>query len=175
MSCILVGDKPITLYLLIHTKEEVGISLTRELGVSLLLNIGNGLNYIHNRGFLHNDLKLDNVAIGTSIVSSRLKAFIIDFGKVCLTENGKMYKLSEEEKEHYKHEHPQVALDLRDGLVSQSNSTDIYSFGRILKRINNSVISSPGISQISKSAIAYHSHCRPATNDIISVLEKMTV
>ena len=44
---------------------------------------------------------------------------------------------SEEEKEHYKHEHPQVALDLRDGLVSQSNSTDIYSFGRILILLSN--------------------------------------
>ncbi len=41
---------------------------------------------------LHNDLKLDNVAIGTS-VSMQVRPYIIDFGKACSVGCGKTHKL----------------------------------------------------------------------------------
>ena len=50
--------------------------------------------------------------------------------------------LSKAEKDMYKKEHPQVAPDLRDGLVGQSEMTDIYSLGRIMKRCNSVIIHS---------------------------------
>ena len=59
---------------------------------------------------LHNDLKLDKVVLGNTMASSKsIKAYIVDFGKVCKSEHAKTYNLTEEEKGVYKKEHTQVA------------------------------------------------------------------
>ena len=66
------------------------------------------LQYIHSnfKGYLHNDLKLDNIVIGNT-VNRKLKPYT--FGKVCPIKNGKKYFRRDTEKEVYKTEHPQVA------------------------------------------------------------------
>ncbi len=68
---------------------------------------------IHDKGIVHNDLKLDNVAIG-SCSSGLVKAYIIDLGKACQLECGRMYTLTEAEREKYKKDHSQIAPDLRN-------------------------------------------------------------
>jgi serine/threonine protein kinase len=37
---------------------------------------------VYNKGYLHNDLNLDNIVIGNSL-NGKLKPYIIDFGKAC--------------------------------------------------------------------------------------------
>lgn len=103
------------------------------------------LQYIHSnfKGYLHNDLKLDNIVIGNT-VNRKLKPYT--FGKVymCPIKNGKKYFRRDTEKEVYETEHPQVAPELCDGLVEQSISTesDVYSLGRIMKRCNSVMLHS---------------------------------
>ena len=80
------------------------------------LSLCKGLQHVHTSGFLHNDLKLDNVVVGISL-SGKLRPYIIDFGKACPVARGKKYSLKEEDIIIYKSEHPQVAPDLLDGLV----------------------------------------------------------
>ena len=81
-----------------------GVDLTSHLAFQLLLDISKGLQFIHDSGILHNDLKLDNVVFGSSITKP-LRAYIVDFGRACSVRNGKTYQLLSEEKALYKKEH----------------------------------------------------------------------
>ena len=78
--------------------------------------------------------------------------------------------LSEAEKDTYKKEHPQVAPDLQDGLVGQSEMTDIYSLGRIMKRCNSVIIHSMKLVEFIRRILAYHSQERPDLEMILCVL-----
>ena len=110
MSYIHVDMKSISLYTLLY-ESHTNITLSSQVCTQLLVNLCKGVQFIHSLRFLHNDLKLDNVVIG-STMSGTLKPYVIDFGKACPTSKGKKYALSEAEKDIYKREHPQIAPDL---------------------------------------------------------------
>ena len=55
---------------------------SQDLVLSFLLQ---GLQFIH-ENILHNDLKCDNVVIGSTL-SKQLKIYIVDFGKACLMQS----------------------------------------------------------------------------------------
>ena len=85
--------------------------------INILKQIATGLNYMHTKyQFIHNDIKSDNISPLTA--ATCLRAVIIDFGKACNIANGKLYKLSEIQKEQYKKDHPHIAPDLRDCQMS---------------------------------------------------------
>lgn len=67
--------------------------------------------------------------------SRPLKTYIGDLGKACKVDRGKQYTLSSEQKVIYKHQHKQIAPDLRDGLAAQSIPTDVYLLGRVLNKL----------------------------------------
>ena len=52
------------------------------------------------------------------IRNHQLQPYIIDFGKAHRIDCGKMYTLSESERQEFKVEHSHITLDLRDGLVA---------------------------------------------------------
>ena len=83
---------------------------------------------------------------------------------------GRTYSLTNAEINIYKKEHPQVAPDLRDGLVRQSISTDIFSLGRIMKCCNSVVMHSSELSPLIRRALSYHSQDRPSIEAILSLL-----
>ncbi len=59
-------------------------------------------------------------------------AYIIDLGKACQIECGRMYTLTEAEREKSR----KIILRLRrDGLTKQSTQSDVYSLGRIIKKL----------------------------------------
>ena len=100
--------------------HDEDIPLTPHVALDIILQISNGLNFIHKKGILHNDLKLDNVVLGSSM-STSTRAYIIDFGRAFLIEKvGKKYNLTYEQRRVYAKEHTQIAPDLRDGQISVS-------------------------------------------------------
>ena len=121
--------------------------------------------HIHGQKFLHNDIKLDNI-----VQTQQLKPYIIDFGKARPIGKGKVYSLSENEREKFKEEHAHIAPDLRDGLVPQSVPTDVYTYGRVLKRCNSIIIRSHKLEQFCKQVLSYHSNDRPCVETILSFL-----
>ena len=151
--------KSVTLFLLYENVRS--ISFSPQQCSDMLVSLCSGVQYIHISEFLHNDLKLDNVVLGNS-VSGKLKPYIIDFGKACPVTKGRTYSLINAEINIYKKEHPQVAPDLRDGLVRQSISTDIFSLGRIMKRCNSVIMHSSELSPLIRQALSYHSQDRPS-------------
>ncbi len=165
MSLILFEGQPLSL----HSALESGMHLEADRSLLCLLRISHGLDYIHSKGILHNDLKLDNVVL-CKCEEGFLKPYIIDLGKMCKVDSARKYFLSEEECQRYKIEHSQIAPDLRDGHVKQSTATDVYSLGRIIKKMNRCVIKDDKISIIVKQCLLYHSHSRPSMKKIIESL-----
>lgn len=137
----------------------------------VLVQIVQGLDQLHNKyRIIHNDLKGDNVVLSSSVQGS-LSAVIIDFGKACEFSQAKAYKLSNQQKEHYKLHHPHIAPDLRDGLCKQSPSSDIFSFGRMMNIINaSSFLKSDRVSELSQKCMQYNGQLRP---DIILLKSSM--
>lgn len=85
-----------------------------------------------------------------------LGAVIIDFGKACETSKGRSYSLSKDQVDYYKLYHPHIAPDLRDGKCKQSFASDIYSFGRIMKIVNDfSLLKNAEIMKLSENYMQY--------------------
>ena len=80
MSYIHVDDKQVTLYTLLHKQEDPYIAPSDKQCTSILVGVCKGLQFIHGQGYLHNDIKLDNIVLGTT-TTGELKPYIIDFGK----------------------------------------------------------------------------------------------
>ena len=84
--------------------------------------------FIHERGFLHNDLKSNNVVID----GSENKPVIIDFGKSCKIVKARLRKPKVIEKSMKKF--PHIAPEIHRG-ERQSIASDVFSFGYLVTRL----------------------------------------
>lgn len=131
----------------------------------LLLGILRGVQYLHNLGILHNDIKGDNVLVQNSVLGT--SSILTDLGKGCYLRNAKSYSLSREKKLEYARYHPQIAPDLVDGHCKQSKYSDIYSIGRILREVNKKILKNPDIEKYSSLCLSYLCTERPTTTENI--------
>ena len=114
------------LHRVLHSDQhEIGFDLVVVDWKKFLIGTVSALNYLHKSNILHNDIKLDNI-----LLDQRYESVLIDFNKGCFTNEEKSYKL---EKCRYASEHPQVAPGFRDGHCKQSQFSDVYAIGRIIK------------------------------------------
>ena len=134
----------------------------------MLISLCKGLQHVHTSGFLHNDLKLDNVVVGISL-SGKLRPYITHFGKACPVARGKKYSLKGKTLSFTR---KSIHRLHRDGLVQQCQATDIYSLGRILKRCNSVLLHSPEFSTQIRKVLSYHSRDRPELENILLMFSK---
>ena len=93
-----------------------------------------GLQAIHLSGFIHNDIKPNNVLI--EVKGLHYNAVIIDFGKSCPLHKGAFYKFpSKMEKQNHLKCYPHLAPELVFGDSPQNVFTDIYSLGFTVKNV----------------------------------------
>ena len=117
------------LHRVLHSDQhEIGFDLVVVDWKKFLIGTVSALNYLHKSNVLHNDIKLDNI-----LLDQRYESVLIDFNKGCFTNEEKSYNLSKLEKCRYASEHPQVAPGFRDGHCKQSQFSDVYAIGRIIK------------------------------------------
>lgn len=64
---------------------------------------------------------------------------LIDFGKACPTTEGKYRKFSKEMQQKYIQNYSHIAPKIVDGTAPQSRSSDMYSFGLVIKKIGEFV------------------------------------
>lgn len=139
--------------------------------ISFLLQVGDAIRHVHVKNIIHNDIKLNNIVLGK--VRNETLPYLVDFGKACYMGYAIKYKLSKSEIDLYKKRYPQVAPDLRDGLVSQSAKSDVYSFGRIIKVIvrNTPSIVAESYRCLINATTKYNASERPDIDTVLTFLK----
>lgn len=102
---------------------------------TILLGMASAVQYIHAKEILHNDIKSDNIILECR-QSDSFHSILIDFGKGCFITDARMYNLTEDQKQIYVNEHPQVAPEIHEGQAKQSVHSDMYSLGRVINQVN---------------------------------------
>ena len=157
--------------LLKHCSEKM--LLDAKAWKQILVGCTSALVYLQSKHILHNDIKTDNVLIEST--SSGVRAILIDFNKACLSCEAKLYKLSLEEKRKYSKFHPQIAPEVRNGSQRQSFASDIYSFGRIMYKINDIALMVPYVNSLSSLCLSPTSAKRPYASELEKSLSNLFV
>lgn len=109
------------------------LSLTTNEWISILVDIAEALFHVHNKGFLHCDVKSNNVLVAGK------KGFLIDFGKAC--------QISRPTARKYTSFYNYIATEVLRGLPV-STSSDIFSLGVIIcnvgMKLSNACLESLG-------------------------------
>ena len=137
----------------------------------ILFGMVSALKHIHINNILHSDIKSDNIMIDNR--SSIPQSILIDFGKGRFISDGKVYKLSLQEQRCYAIEHPHVAPDLRDGHCRQSQYSDVYSLGKVIKLINDKFFHIPFIASHASFCTQYIRTKRPSADDLFNSMQRM--
>ena len=93
-------------------------------------SIADVLLHIHKAGYVHGDLKTDNV-----LIEAGMCAVIIDFGKSVLSNKAKLNKIPLSEQSDYQAKYPWVAPEVVNGTTPLSRESDIFAYGCLIKRI----------------------------------------
>ena len=88
--------------------------------IRISFNVADALFHLHKKGFLHCDLKSNNIIVSNG------KGYLIDFGKVCTITSPSAKK--------YDKIYPHIAPEVLRGSPC-SKQSDIYSLGIVLKKI----------------------------------------
>ena len=102
--------------------------------LDIIRKFASALVHVHDIGFLHNDIKANNVLL--DIVDGAFNPVIIDFGKSLPMGGAKGPKdLSLKKQKKYMEDFPHIAPEIVTGKSGQSRKSDIYSFGKVVKSI----------------------------------------
>ena len=138
---------------------------------SVLGKIFEALSHIHSKGYIHGDIKSDNIVIRSACGS--YMPIIIDFGKAKKSGEAKKYKLTEKEKEKYSRKYKHIAPEVVWGRHPKSAASDIYSFGQVISLVCF-YHKSLELQSIAKQCIDGTPEKRPSIVEIISQLLKIT-
>jgi len=122
-------DKPYTMYSVLQSSNS---SLELDTWLILIHQLAQAISYLHNQGFIHRDIKVDNVLV--SHLNHECCAILIDFGKcTASTARGCLIKcLTPEEQEKYKRKHGHIAPEIINGSHPPSFASDVYCYGQIV-------------------------------------------
>lgn len=131
----------------------------------VLTELAKALGFIHNRGYLHNDFKENNVVL--HYTKAKWSPVIIDFGKsvrISMAQHGK--------KKDPKYYH-WIAPEVLSGGSCPSTLSDIFSLGRIIrfvakKVMNHSLSSYSSIKELYLSCISDQPGLRPKTAQAVA-------
>lgn len=162
-----VLDKPYTLSLALKSRS---LNLSQVIWLTLINQLAQAISYLHKQGFLHRDIKADNVLI--SHVNNEYCAILIDFGKcVALTAVGSLVKhFTPEEQKLYKSKHGHIASEIVCGASPPSHASDIFSFGRVICAVGT-YLQCHFLCTLGKKCILSDPELRPQLSEIIDELE----
>ena len=150
--------------------ESCAMVLEKQNGVKFLYQVATALSYIHDNGYLHNDVKGNNIVLD-DMQSGDIQAYLIDFGKACHQTKGKQYYLSADERMEYKVKHPHIAPDLRDGLIMQCVQTDVFGIGRVIGKMCKTRKIPAELNEIASHCLAPASKDRPGMSEVTQALQ----
>jgi len=131
--------------------------------VKILKKIGETLLFVHNKGYLHNDLKGNNVVLDREDHDPVL----IDFGKSKRISQARLLKPKVNIQEASKH-YPHIAPELHRG-DRQSRASDVYSFGVLIHRaLKEGKFDVPALKSVAKKCLSVSARKRPELKDVLN-------
>ena len=131
-----VGDRntgeTMPLCKVLHTGSPV---LSPKDWFSVANDLVQAIKFVHDTGYLHNDLKEDNVLLSRS--GGRWRAVVIDFGWVSLQTDPQFFGFSDSVKAKYARENLYEHLAPECALLDEGTSTvsDVFQLGRLIRLI----------------------------------------
>ena len=173
LSLHTMNDHSVTLHSMLCI--DCGISpasLTSDDWKKILYGIILATDYLHSKTILHNDIKANNIVIEGKAGEAR--SVLIDLGKGCFTKHAKAYYITNDakRKEHTK-KYPHIAPDLINGHCKQSEKSDIYALGRIIKMINDNMMHVPALESTSGHCMEYLCNQRPSILDLKTFIHNL--
>ena len=153
-----------------HYFEKCGVSYGDKL--SVFLQLAHTLEGVVNKGFTHNDLKIDNVCV--SVGSSGLIATVIDFGVATSLHTERICK-----KKIRPEEHPWVAPELQLHTHPTSEASEVYSLADTMWEEREWLVTEfdhPLVRVLKSqmdSARSYNPADRPHLADLVVVLQAL--
>lgn len=148
------------------------LSLSGQQWIAIMKLITEALDRVHVMGFLHNDLKSNNVVLEKR--EDHYNPIIIDFGKARKKNNPKPLKVMSLEKQiKYSKKYPHIAPEIPRGLARQSVQSDVFSLGYMFSSIYDllSKEKQGHISPFLKKAVMCSPSNRPSLNHILKYLK----
>ena len=95
-------------------------------------HVGEALQHVHTKGYLHNDLKANNVVLEDK--SRHFNPVIIDFGKSTKIDAPmKKKSMTKAEQKLYQQSLPHIAPEIVNGTRTQTIASDVYSFAKLVQ------------------------------------------
>ena len=114
-------------------RSQRPLTLSSTAWLRIALNLVYGLEYMHSKCLLHNDIKTDNLLMQYD--AGVWHAFIIDVGLCTLTSHPRTRYLTEAQRDRYRQVHVHIAPELVEDGEPESKMSDIFQLGRVLYSI----------------------------------------
>ena len=168
-----VNNESATLHMVLTGK--IGLKYDMQQWAKILLGVCNALEAVHTHGFLHNDIKGDNIVLSDIVPfyanSPPLVPVLVDFGKSRPIFKAKRYKLTQEEQIYYRLHHSHIAPEVINRTHPQSVKSDVYSLGRIICKCAKH-ISSPSLQRVGQKCMITNPEYRPLPIGLYSHLSE---
>ena len=157
-------------YTMSSSLKNSSLNLSLVIWLTLINQLAHAISYLHKQGFIHRDIKADNVLI--SYLNNEYRAILIDFGKcVALTAVGSLVKhFTPEEQKLYKRKHGHIAPEIVCGTSPPSHASDVFSFGRVICTVGT-YLQCQFLCALGKKCILSDPELRPQLSHIIHELE----
>jgi serine/threonine protein kinase len=135
------------------------------------------LSYLHNAGYLHNDIKSDNLLLTKSSSNSEEESvhmILNDLGKATLVAEGKLYNLTPTDKEKYYKFHNHIAPEVIEGEAPQSIKSDTFSLGIIFYDVSKAV-KDDELRKLAKSCTRSNPSLRCDLHDLVVKIRAYTL
>lgn len=96
--------------------------------ITVIREVTDALDHVHRVGFLHNDVKSNNVVLDNA--SAKYQPVLIDFGKSLPVSGCRGPRtMSTETQRRYKKQYPHIAPEIVAGTAGQTYASDVFSIG----------------------------------------------
>lgn len=153
--------RPLTLHEVIH---EGSPAIGRQNWKAVLADIVSAVSTVHKSGYLHNDIKSNNILLEKTD-DDQYKAVLIDFGKSRTISAPKKYNLDANQRDHYRKTFKHIAPELLKG-HPQSFQSDTFSLGMVFKLVASKVECMKDLKELSKACTSTDPVKRPSLHEI---------